>query len=287
MQSTTDTSNLAFLRVLISRTVLRTAFAVATMFLAVASGIAQSDEAKTKAEKPTTSEQTARQPKLTFTLKVTTDQIIGISLKADDVKLKEIAGELSRKLKIPVMLTPIVERHAVTVNFSDVVLETAMQMLAPQVYIDYEVDSTPGTQPRPLAIYLQGYNERPPSDTAVVKSNSDVMIVEGNTEDDGTDKNKDEKEQGLKVTVKDGLISVNARKQPLVVVLYGIANELGIPFEVRNEVTDVVTTTINGASVESALQQLGPNIRLYLRYDLQLGERRPLRLLLVGGDKKS
>ena len=51
-------------------------------------------------------EQGGKEPKLPFTLRVTTDQIIGVSLKAQDVKLKDIAAELSKRLKIPVILTP-------------------------------------------------------------------------------------------------------------------------------------------------------------------------------------
>src|SRR5207244_12028875 len=105
-------------------------------------------------------EQGGKEPKLPFTLRVTTDQIIGVSLKAQDVKLKDIAAELSKRLKIPVILTPILEKHSVTTNFSDLVLEPAMQMLAPQVYIDYEIDSTPGTQHRLLGIYLQGCRQQ-------------------------------------------------------------------------------------------------------------------------------
>ncbi|HKP37235.1 MAG TPA: hypothetical protein VJT71_10270 [Pyrinomonadaceae bacterium] len=230
-------------------------------------------------------EQPAKEQKPAFTLRVTDDQIIGISLKAKDVKLKEIAAELSKRLKIPVIVSTIMEKHQVTTNFSDLVLEPAMQMLAPQVYVDYEIDSTPGVQAKPLAVYLQGYNERAPSETTVVRGNSDVMVIEGNTEDD--EKPAADAEQELKVSVEKGELSVKAKKQPMVVVLYGIANELGIPLEVRNEVLDLVTINITKSSVESALQQLGPNIRLYLRADLQLQERRPLRLVLVGPDKKS
>jgi hypothetical protein len=229
--------------------------------------------------------ETTKDPKLPFTLTVTNDQIIGVSLKAKDISLKAIAAELSKQLKIPVLLTSIIEKHVVTVDFSDLVIEPAMQMLAPQVYIDYEIDTTPGKQPRPVAIYLQGYNERPPADNAVVKSNSDIMIIEGNTEDDGTA--KEDEDEDLRITFEKGQLSVKSKKQPLVVVLYGIANQLGIPLEVRNEVMDPVTVNINKTSVESALQELGPNIRLYLRADLMIGDRRPLRLVLVGPEKKS
>jgi len=146
---------------------------------------------------------------------------------------------------------------------------------------------TSGKSPRPLGNYLQGYNESPPAENAVVKGNSDVMIIEGDTEDTGETKDKDDKEQELKVKYEKGELSVIAKKQPLVVVLYAIANELGIPLQVTDEVVEPISVNIQKASVESALQQLSQNIRLYLRADLMTQERRPLRMVLVGSDKKS
>jgi hypothetical protein len=271
-------------RLFTTQTLLRLALPIVIAISAASAVICQEPAASPRTE-TAGEEKTDKAQKLAFTLRVTTDQVIGISLKAQDAKLKEIAAELSKRLKIPVAVSAIMEKQTVTTNFSDLVLEPAMQMLAPQVFIDYEVDTTPGINPRPLAIYFQGYNERPPSETAVVRGNSDVMVIEGNTED--TPAETDESEQELKVTYEKGELTVKAKKQPLIVVLYGIANELGIPLEVKNEVTDLVTISITKTSVESTLQQLGPNIRLYLRADLQLQERRPLRLVLVGPEKKS
>lgn len=247
--------------------------------------VAQTADPTTPAAPEKKTEQAAKGPKLPFTLTVTNDQIIGLSLKAKDISLKAIAAELSKQLKIPVMVTPIAEKHMVTVNFSDLVIEPAMQMLAPQVFIDYEIDTTPGKQPRPVGIYLQGYNERPPAINAVVKGNSDVMVIEGDTEE-GLDPKKEE-EEDLKITFEKGQLSVKSKKQPLIVVLYGIANQLGIPLEVRTEVEDLVTVNIIKSSLESALQELAPNIKLYVRADLMIGDRQPLRMVLVGPDKKS
>ena len=230
------------------------------------------------------------QPKETkppFTLTVTEDQIIGISLKAQDATVKEIAAELSKRLRIPISMTSIIERHKVTVNFSDLVLEPALQQLAPQVFIDYEIDTTPGKAPRPLGIFLQGYNELPPAENAVVHGTSDVIIIEGDTEDTGEDKNKDDKEKELDVKYEKGELTVLARKQPVVVVLYAIANELGVPLEVTNEIVDPISVNIKKASVESVLQQISPYIRLYLRADLMTQQRKPLRIVLVGQEKKS
>lgn len=235
---------------------------------------------------PNQTGQPNKDAKRPFTLRVTEDQIIGITLKAQDATVKEIAAELSKRLQIPIAVTPIIEKHRVTVNFSDLVLEPAMQQLAPQVFIDYEIDTGAGKPPRPLGIYLQGYNEPPPAPNAVVKGNSDVMVIEGDTEDTGEAKDKDD-EQELKVKYEKGELSVIAKKEPLIVVLYAIANELGIPLQVINEIEDPITVNIQKASVESALQQLSQNIRLYVRADLMTQERRPLRLVLVGQDKKS
>lgn len=236
---------------------------------------------------PNQSGQPHKDAKPPFTLSVTEDQIIGITLKAQDATVKEIAAELSKRLRIPIAVTSIIAKHRVTVNFSDLVLEPALQQLAPQVFIDYEIDTAPGKTQRPVGIYLQGYNESPPAENAVVKGNSDVIVVEGDTEDTGEANDKDDKEQELKVKYEKGELSVIARSQPLVVVLYAIANELGIPLQVTDEIVDPITVNIQKASVESALQQLSQHIRLYLRADLMTQERRPLRLVLVGQDKKS
>lgn len=269
------------------RMMLRLALLLLVSFGGMTFAVAQNETAKPAPPRDEKTPPADNERKPSFTLRVTDDQIIGITLKAKDASLREIGAELAKKLKIPVILTPIIEKHVVTVNFSDLVVEPAMQMLAPQVYIDYEVDTTPGKVPRPIAIYLQGYNERAPADNAVVKGNSDVMIIEGDTEDDGTTKSSDDKEVDLRVSVERGQVSVKSKKQPLVVVLYAIANQLGIPLEVKTEVLDLVNVNIVKTSVESALQELGPNIRLYLRADLQIGERRPLRMVLVGPEKKS
>ena len=257
----------------------------ATIYVSIAHAVfAQTAGPKPPAAPEKKTDQAAKDPKLPFTLRITNDQIIGVSLKAKDISLKAIAAELAKQLKIPVMVTPIAEKHLVTVNFSDLVIEPAMQMLAPQVFIDYEIDTTPGRQPRPVGIYLQGYNERPPAINAVVKGNSDVTVIEGDTEE-GLDPK--EEEEDLKITFEKGQLSVKSKKQPLIVVLYGIANQLGIPLEVKTQVEDLVTVNIIKSSVESTLQELGPNIKLYVRADLMIGDRQPLRMVLVGPDKKS
>src|SRR6185369_5102107 len=46
-----------------------------------------------------------------FTLQVNTENILSISLKSDNAKLSQVAAELSRKLKIPVTLSPVMARQ--------------------------------------------------------------------------------------------------------------------------------------------------------------------------------
>ncbi|HEX3085935.1 MAG TPA: hypothetical protein VHP99_15490, partial [Pyrinomonadaceae bacterium] len=71
-----------------------------------------------------------------FTLQVKTENVLSISLKSDNAKLSEVVAELSRKLKIPVALSPVMARQRTEAKFSDLLLEPAMQLLAPYVYID-------------------------------------------------------------------------------------------------------------------------------------------------------
>src|SRR5436853_7838285 len=111
-----------------------------------------------------------------FELRITADQIIGISLRAENAKLTDIAADLSKKLKAPVALSPVMQKQRATIDFVDVVLEPAMQLLAPLVYIDYEIDSAPGAHPRPVGIYLSAHNEPAPAINANVRSTSQAFI---------------------------------------------------------------------------------------------------------------
>jgi hypothetical protein len=108
-----------------------------------------------------------------------------------------------------------------------------MQLLAPQVYIDYEINRAPGVPPQPVGIYLNDEGDAPPSINAVVMANSQAMLIEGNTEDgvEGAEK-QPEKEEPLKVTFERSVLTVKAKQQPLSVVLYKIANELSISISI-------------------------------------------------------
>ncbi len=64
-------------------------------------------------------------------------------------------------------------------------------------------------------------------------------------------------------------------------VLYKIANELSIPFDIKGDSGEVVDLDINKSSLEDAILRMSPHVRLYVRADLQRLERRPFLMVLV------
>jgi hypothetical protein len=205
------------------------------------------------------------------------------TVKAKEARLAEVAGEFSRLLKVPVTLSPLLEKQRVSLDFSGMNLEGALRMLAPQAYVDY-VAGGAEMQPQPLAVYLHGANERPPSPTATVKGTSEAILIEGDTEEgvgDEAARKKREEADPLRVTFVQRQLSVRARKQPLTVVLFRIASEIGVPFELRWESPDLVDVEFDNYSIEQAVRTLSPAVRLYYRMDLQSFNVQPLRLALV------
>ncbi|HEY0083907.1 MAG TPA: hypothetical protein VGB61_14030 [Pyrinomonadaceae bacterium] len=173
------------------------------------------------------------------------------------------------------------QRQRITQEFEALPLEGALRLLAPQVYVDYEL-SGDGTPPKPVGIYLQGMNEQPPAEASVVKGDSEAILIEGNTEDGLEATNvKDDDNSPLRVRVEKNQLSVKARKQPLTAVLYEIASKVDIPFEMKYESTELVDVDFNNFTIEQAVRTLSPNIRLYQRTNLTSYEVRPLRLVLV------
>ena len=207
-----------------------------------------------------------------------------ISLKSKDARLTEVAAELERKLKVPVVLSSLMQKQKLTVDFTNLPLEGAARLLAPQVYIDYEVSGDAGTPQKPIGIYLHGLNEPPPDVSAVVQGESEAILIEGNTEDgvetSGSSKSREE-EQPLRVKFERGQLTVRARKQPLTAVLYEIASKVDIPFEMKYESSELVDADFNNYSIDQVVRSLSPNIRLYMRTNLLSYEITPLRLVLV------
>ena len=223
-----------------------------------------------------------------FSLSVKTKPILNFSLKAEKVKLVDIAAEMSRRLKTPVLVGPTLQNEVISIEFSDLTLEPAMQLMAPAVYIDYEIETGSGMAPKPLGIYFWAITGEPPLSAAVAGSNQSLLI-EGDTEE-GVEPQTDEarkrlEEQPLRIEFQNNILSVKAKKQPLVFVLLKIGEELGIPVDIQYETKDVIDTEITKLSVEDAVRMLSPNIRLFIRADLLHAERRALRLVLTDPSK--
>jgi hypothetical protein len=224
-----------------------------------------------------------------FKLTVKKSPIISIGLKAEKAKLTEIAADLARRLKTHVLVGPTLQNEVVSIEFRDLTLEPAMQLMAPAVYIDYEVDTGSGDPGKPLGIYFYGANQGEPPLTAVVPSSTQSLLIEGDTED-GVEPTTEEakkklEEQPLRVQFANNNLSVKAKKQPLALVLLKIGEELGIPVEIQFESNDIVDTEITKQSVEDTIRKLSPNIKLFLRANLTHAERRVLRIVLTDPSK--
>jgi hypothetical protein len=202
------------------------------------------------------------------------------TVKATEAKLSEVVAEISRLVKVPVTLSPVMQKQRVTLDFGGLNLDAMLRMLAPQPVVDYEAGGD-DPQPRPLAIYLQALNERPPAPSAEMRSNSEAILIEGDTEEGTERAAKKEEEDPLKVSYANNQLSVRARKQPLSVVLFKIANEVGVPFDLRFESSQIIDVEFDNQPLEQAVRSLSPEVRLYYRQDLQTFQIQPIRLALV------
>ena len=97
--------------------------------------------------------------------------------------MSDVAQELSKKLKTPIFLGPERQNELITVEFSELTLEPALQLMSPTVYVDYEIDTGSGEPPKPLGIFFYDANQGEPPATAVVTGSNQSMLIEGNTED--------------------------------------------------------------------------------------------------------
>jgi len=244
------------------------------------------------AQKPTSPEADAKKEakpadakKLPFELTVKTRPILNISLKAEKARMSEVAQELSKRLKTPIFLGPQRQHELLTIEFSQLTLEPALQLMSPTVYVDYEIDTGSAEQPKALGIYFYDVNQGEPPLSQVVNAATQSMLIEGNTEDgvesESADEKKEEEEKPLRIVFKDNLLTVKAKKQPLSLVLLKIGEEIGVPVDIQELGPSIVDAEISKLPVEDAVRQLSPNIRLFLRADLTRAERRALRLVLA------
>ncbi len=235
------------------------------------------------AELKTAPSQVAKQvrAKGTWSVRMSKSAPHTFTVKAKDAMLGEITGEIARLLKIPVSLSPLMAKQRVTLDFSAMNLEASLRLLAPQPYVDYVAGGEDSPEPKALAVYLHALNERPPSTTDTVKGSSEVMLIEGNTEEGTDGEEKKKEEDPLKITYAGRQLSVRAHQQPLTIVLFKVASEVGVPFEMRYDSTELIDVDFSNYSIEQAVRRLSPYVRLYYRSDLQTFEIQPLRIALV------
>jgi len=222
--------------------------------------------------------------KPSFVMTVKSRPILNISLKAEKAKMVEVAQELSKRLKTPVFLGPQRQNELISIEFSELTLEPALQLMSPTVFVDYEIDTGSAT-PKPLGIFFYDANQGEPPLTAVITGSSQSLLVEGNTEDGVEPETEGEKkkreEQPLKVSYLNSALTVKAKKQPLPLVLLKIGEELGIPVDIQNENASIVDVEVSKLPLEDVVRQLSPHIRLFMRVDLTRAEKRALRLILA------
>jgi hypothetical protein len=250
-------------------------FAFLISFSAVFAGVDAKPEGQDSAAQPQAAPKPARKKR--HRLRVTKGAVIGISLKADKARMTDIAADLSKRLDAQVILGSNMAKEALTVEFYDLPLEPALRLLAPQVYIDYEIRAN--ERPKVLGVYLVGGGDPDPSVSAVVQGASQAMLIEGNTED--TVEQPPADNDPLQVELDDANLTIKSKKQPLTAVMLTIAEVLSVPAEIRYDSTEIVDTEIKDTPFEDAIPRLSPNIRLYVRADVTRSKRTPLRLVLV------
>jgi hypothetical protein len=224
----------------------------------------------------------AVQSKPNWSVKVSKSEPHTFTVKAADARLVEVAAEIAKAVHVPITLSPLLRKQRVTLDFGGLNLDATLRMLAPSPVVDYELGGD-DPQPKALAIYLQGFNEQPPAPGVEVRGAAQVILIEGDTEE-GTDEaaeRKRKEEEALKVSYANSQLSLRARKQSLSVVLFRIASEVGVPFDLRYESTQIIDVEFDNYPLDQAVRSLSPEVRLYYRQDLQTFQIKPLRLALV------
>jgi hypothetical protein len=264
----------------------RTVAILVFVLVCVTSVLAQqpaANEQKTPAKETAAQDQKPAKPGFQWTIR--TKPILNLSLKAEKAGMAEVAQALSQRLKIPVFLGPERQKETISIEFSELTLEPALQLMSPTVFVDYELDTGSMNPPKPLGIYFYDQNQGEPPITAVVTGANQSLLIEGNTEDGVEPQTDEEKkrveEQPLRVRYENNGLTVKAKQQPLPVVLLKIGEELGVPVDIQNERLDPVDIDIAKLSIEDAVRQLSPNIKLYYRADLTRAEKRALRIVLA------
>ena len=76
-------------------------------------------------------------------------------------------------------------------------------------------------------------------------------------------------------------LTIKSKQQPLAVVVTAVADVLGVPVDIKYDGAEIVDADIRATPAEDALRRLSPSVRLYVRVDVNLFERRLLRLVIA------
>jgi hypothetical protein len=213
----------------------------------------------------------------TYTLRITTDAITELSLSAEHARVSEITAELSKRLGVRVFLGPAMAEETITVAFDRLALEPALSTLAPRVIIDYEIRQH--AQPVAKGIYLLGDIDPSPALNAVVRGQSQGLLIAGNTEETA----KSAADEPLHVTGDRNRLTIVSKQQPVELIVSAIGDVLGVPAEVtfNADAAEMVDVDVRDMRPEDVIPSLSPNIRLYVRADVTRSERTLLRLVVV------
>lgn len=215
-------------------------------------------------------------------LRITKGAVIGLSLKADKARMNDVAADLAKALGTRVILGPSLASQKITVEFADLTLETALRLLAPHAYVDYELRAN--AQPAILAIFLNGLDDPDPAKNAGVQSSSEAVLIEGNTEDPDSSQAQSD-DNPLQVDLDGESLTIKSKKQLLAAVVLTVGYVLEVPVDIKYESSEIIDTTIKDTPYEEAVMRLSPNVRLYVRADLTRSQRTPLRVSIVAPPK--
>jgi hypothetical protein len=187
-------------------------------------------------------------------------------VRAKAVPLTQIAAELSRRLKAPVILSRVMEKQKITLDFEDLPLETALQMMAPLPYVHYELQG--GSTPVCREIFLNAYNE--PVPVPKLENKNISFVMQGDTESTNSE------DDPLRVSYSNQRLSVKVRKQSLSAVLDRIATVMGVNFILKQDTDDTIDLDFKEMSLEDAISYFPPSVHIHVRKDIQRSSTVPL-----------
>jgi hypothetical protein len=216
-----------------------------------------------------------------------------ITVHAKKAPRSEVAAELARLLKIPVVLGTNLKQEEITTEFEDFPVDAAAKRLAPRPVIDYVIsgggDATSPAKKKAVAVYLLSADDKAPKDAPWRDNKSAAQMVVGMVYETEEEEKaaKEKKQNELQVTYDSGLFTLKVYKQYLTDVLQEVAIQAGIPFAIlttngaQKEIDQVVTWNMSGVNFEELTNTWFPNgVRLYWRTDLASDISKPLRLTI-------